>query len=393
MDAVGFLGQEEVKEFICKNVDRNVNQLVLNPPKKWKDHVKIIADQILSRQKAKGKLPSWTENFDLILPPPLSVEQASSEVTGQYKAGLLNGKHLIDLTGGMGIDCLCMGQRFKKITYVESNADLCEVFRHNSASLKREIEIKIDTAKNFLDSFKEKATFYLDPSRRDDTKQKVFRLEDCTPNFFTLQRLLAEKSEKVLVKFSPLVDLSLLIDSINHVSEIHVVSVKNECKEVLLLIDPHQQATATKVVAVNLNSDEPHFSFIKKEEETMKVAHGKLSTYLYEPNASVLKAGGFKSIAQHYHLGKLHSNTHLYTSNSPLDSFPGRSFKVISSNIKDSLQKYAENGHINVITRNYPLDSVRLKRKYKLKDGGSYYLIGFRDVNNKPQLIIADRLQ
>ena len=392
MDGIDFLKRKEVKAFIQENIAQDVTQLLLNPPKKWKSHIKVIADQIFARQKAQGKLPQWAQNFDLIFPPPLSIEQASSASTGQYKSGLLSGEHLIDLTGGMGIDCLWIGQGFKKVSYVEQNDVLCETFRHNSKTLGKKVEIENSAAEDFLEAFEGKAVFYIDPARRNDTKQKVFKLEDCTPNLLEIQQTLFEKAQRVLVKLSPLMDLSILIGSVNGISEIHIVSVKNDCKEILVLLEPNQKTPSPKIVAVNLDSDQPDFSFYREEEGSTQISYGYVSGYVYEPNASILKAGAFKAIAQRYDVTKLSANTHLYTSEYALEKFPGKSFKVLAPNAKHSLREYAVDGHLNVMTRNYTSDSAQLKKKYKLKDGGKYYLIGFRDRNNKPQLVIADRV-
>ena len=392
MDHFDFLKEEEVKAFIEEHLNQDVAQLLLRPPKKWKPQIKVLADQILSRQKAKGKISSWVENFDLIFPPPLSIEQASSELTSEYKASLIQGDHLVDLTGGMGIDCLSFIRNFKKVTYVEQKKDLCQVYEHNIMSLREKIEIVNDTAENFLSSFNGMATFYLDPARRSVIDKKVFRLEDCTPNFLTLQELLKGKSKKILVKLSPLIDLSFLVNSIDSILEIHVVSIKNDCKEVLILIDTKHDPISPKVFAINLGTSQPKFTFYQAEERSAPIHYGEASDYLYEPNVSILKAGGFKSIAQKYHLEKLHPATHLYTSSTPLPSFPGKVFKILDHRPKETLKRYIQDGHINVITRNYPSDAVSLKRKFKLKDGGKYYLIGFREKENNPKLVIAERL-
>jgi len=302
MDAIDFLQQEEVKAFIRENLSRDVSSFLLNPPKKWKTRARIIADQIISRQKSKGKLPSWYENFDLIFPPPLSIEQASSEATGRYKSSLLKGKHLVDLTGGTGIDFLWMLQGFKYATYVEQSPEIAEVFKHNIMVLKRRAEVINTSAEDYLKTFTQKATFYLDPARRNDAKDKVFKLEDCTPNIIELQEVLRKKGEKVLIKLSPLMDLSILLQTIGHISEIHIVSVRNECKEILVLIEPNEVNSSPKFVAVNLESDDPSFSFKKEHEESAKTAMGFVDTFLYEPNASILKAGAFKLVAEAYGL-------------------------------------------------------------------------------------------
>ena len=186
------------------HLNTDVNQLILNPPSEFKDRIKFLAAQILSRQKAKGKLNQWVQNEALIFPPPLSIEQSSSEITSNYKGSIISGHHLVDLTGGMGIDCLAMSGAFKRTTYVERDTNLCEIFSHNAAALGKEIEVVNETAENYLDSFSNEgeATFFIDPARRDSHANKVFRFSECSPDLTELLESLKSKAHKVLVKAS-----------------------------------------------------------------------------------------------------------------------------------------------------------------------------------------------
>lgn len=390
MHPLDFLATEEVKAFIKENVTKDTTDLLLHPPKKWRKEIKLLADQILARQKAKTKLPSWFGHPDLIFPPPLSIEQASSEKTAEYKAALVEGSHLIDLTGGMGVDCLAIGGQFCRVTYIEPQEILCETFRHNAQVLRREIAIKRQKAEDFISSYSGKAIFYMDPARRDKTHQKVFKLADCMPDITSLLPALNQKFEKCLIKLSPLIDITHVLRTLQNVLEVHIVSVKNDCKEVLLLLAPHKVGS-TKIVAVNLGTDQKPFEFVR-EEEAKKSPLDLPKTFIYEPNASILKSGAFNVVANRWGIAKLHPNTHLYTADTIIDSFPGRIFQMVSPFNPSALQTYAPKGLINVLTRNHPLTSMQLCKKLKVKDGGDYFLIGFTDKNDKAQQIIARRI-
>lgn len=386
-----FLQKEEVIAFIQANLNSDTSKLLLNPPTEWKNQISSIVDQIISRNKAKGKLDDWLENPAIIFPPPISIEQASSKATSKYKRHLIKGKHLIDLTGGMGVDCLSLSKSFQQTTYVEQNEVLCSLFDHNSKQQNQPIQIINQSAEEFLKFFSGKAIFYLDPARRDLDRNRVTRLEDCTPNLLDLLPLLQNKAEKVVVKLSPLLDLAHLIDSIPNIVEIHVVAVKNDCKELLLVIDFDSQKP-TSIIAANLESNQPTLKFDFKEEKQLKPHIVSLGKYLYEPNVAILKAGGFLQVSAQYELGKLAVNTHLYSSDECIPSFPGKVFEVLEEFERKLLMSYAPKGMINVISRNHSLGAADLKKKMKLKDGGDYFLIAFRDQNNKNQMVFAKRV-
>lgn len=393
-DFLNFLKKEEVKKFIFDHLNTNSQKLILNPPKEFRGQIKLIADQILSRQKAKGKLNSWAKNMDLILPPPLSIEQASSESTSNYKQELIEGDHLIDLTGGMGVDCLSLGEKFSEVTYVEQQSHLCDVFGHNCDVLGRKVEIINGEAKKVLQNISKsssKRVFYIDPARRDDSKNRVFKLEDCAPNLKELIPMMQKIASQILVKLSPLIDIKSILSEFESVKEIHIVSVKNDCKELLILIDFLFESEPT-IKAVNLETEQPNYSFTLCEEEDSSNQYKMIQDYILEPNSSILKAGAFKKIGLDFELVKLHQHTHLYTSSSIPKKFPGRIFQVISTADKKSIKQFGVGGQMNVVTRNYPVKPDALKKKWKLKDGGDYFLIGFKDRSEKANLIIAKRI-
>ena len=391
MDELDFLKRKEVIEFILDNVNTNVNTLLLNPPKEFKDGIKQIADQIQSRRKAKGKLDHWVDNPNILFPPPLSIEQASSFTTAEYKQSLVDGQNLIDLTGGTGIDCIHLAQKFDKTVYVEKDSWLCKVFKKNAKSLDLSIEVVQKEASEYLTNFNEKATFFLDPARRNDLKNKVFKLEDCSPNLLEILPFLNKKGERILVKLSPLLDIKAVLNAVDAVKEIHIVSVRNDCKELILVIEPHFIGPP-ELIAVNLETNQKDFRFRIANELSVSIEYGNLKKYLYEPNASILKAGSFNLPANKFNLSKLSSNTHLYTADEIVHDFPGKIFEVIDEANKSTIKQYSSKGHLNVMTRNYPIKATELKKKYRINDGGAHFLIGFRDASNKSKLVIAKRL-
>lgn len=391
-----YLNRSVVKHFIRENIQSDLRKLVLNPPAEFRDHIKEIVDQIQARRKAKGKLDTWVDNPELIFPPPLSVEQSSSEKAANYKKTIMSGKHLIDLTGGMGIDCLALGEQFEQVAYVEQQAELTAIFKYNARKLGKEVKTLASEATNFLEHLdtnqREYTSFFIDPARRNMHKNKVFQLADCSPNLIEIMPLLQQKGLQVLVKLSPIIDLKATLAQVDHVREVHVVSIKNECKEVLLWID-FEFSNEPLIKTINLTEVDQTFDFKLSQENASIVSLGVEQNYLLEPNASILKAGAFKQIAARFPVNKLHSNTHLYTTDQEVAKWPGRTFKIEASDVdKTVLQQYTKNGSINVLTRNYPVSANDLKKKYKLKDGGDFFLIGFTNQKEKVRLVIARKI-
>lgn len=380
---------EEEKQFILSNIDADVTKLLLNPPKGFQDNIQFLAEQIHSRQKAKEKLPTWYAHPDLIFPPPLSVEQCSSEVTATYKAQLLRGTHMIDLTGGMGIDTLAFAHQFEKVTYLEQSEVLCSRMSHNSRVLGKSVEVVNDTTESFLSSklANPPSLFFIDPARRDSHAKKVFRFADCSPNMIELMDSFREIGAPVMVKAAPLIDLSMGIEELQNVSTIHVVSVKNDCKEVLFILDFRQKQTSIPIRTVNLtNEGSEIFDFTQEQERSAEIQLSGPKKYLLLPNASVLKAGGFKSIASQFDIPKISTSTHLYTSDELVPSFPGRTFETLDEPIDKSIEK------ANVISRNHPQTPQQILKKYKLKEGGDFFILAFRDQLDKPQMVLARKV-
>ncbi|MCI6420055.1 MAG: class I SAM-dependent methyltransferase [Bacteroidales bacterium] len=356
--------------------------------------------QIEGRERTADKLPTFASIPDWWYPVRLSCEQCSSELTARYKASLLSplalgeGKEerFLDLTGGYGVDTYFLSEQFSHTDYVEQNEELCRIAAHNFAlsqksKVKRQklsIAIHNTTAEDFLLSSPcgeaGWGLIFLDPARRDSHGSKVFRIEDCTPNVVELLPTLLAHSKRLLIKLSPMLDLTQAVTSLSQVNwDIHIVAIKNEVKEVLLL-----SGGTGQIITIDLAQKDQAFVFTREEEQHcgLDIRDGKLANYLYEPNAAILKAGAYKLVAQRFGLHKLDVNTHLYTSLQFIENFPGRVWRITEKqNLKQA----------NVLTRNYPLTPEQLKKKLHLRDGGTAFVIGCR-VAGKPTLLYAERV-
>ena len=390
VDDLAYLSFPEVRKFILDNEDTNVQDLILHPPNEFKDRIGLIADQIISRKKGKDKLPQWLKMAGVIMPPPLLLEQCSSETTAKHKASVFRGEKLVDLTGGMGVDTLAMSHSFQLTTYVEHDEWLSRVFRHNSEIFsKTDIRTINSSAEKYLSSIEGPASFYLDPARRDQSR-KVFRFEDCTPNVVDLIPTLKEKADQVLIKASPMLDIQKGLSQLGAVSQIHIVSINNECKE-LLFLSKFNEITEPRIHCINFSRERVQtFSFTINDEESAIPTFSQPKKYLYDPNSSILKGGAFKSIAIQFDIDKLGTNTHLYTSNELVKDFPGRTFEVIHQN--PSKQELKSLVQANVITKNYPIKAEEIKKKYSIKDGGHFFLFGIRDQKNKSRILLSRKV-
>ncbi len=384
----------EVQKFIKDHRFDDPFLLSLNTKKEAGFPLNEAIQQIQSYQKAKSKIPTWAWTESILWPPPISIEQASSESTARFKSTLIQGTSLVDLTGGSGVDTIFFTDRFEEVHYVEPNEQLCEIARHNFKVLgKVHIKVHQQSAEDFLnENNTHYDAVYIDPSRRLEGK-KVFKIDDCSPNLYEIIPRCKTFSRQILIKLSPLVDISLLIRQFQP-TDIWVVAVKNEVKEVLCLIQNEQNST--RIQAIDLDDESNTLSEFKflyhKEAESQSVFSSPLK-YLYEPNATILKAGAFKLIGNHFQLMKLHPHTHLYTSDILIDNFPGRIFYIkstVNANKKE-IQKLFPNKKVNVITRNYPLSVPQLKSKFGLKDGGEKFLIATTLMKEKRKIFIAIR--
>lgn len=359
-----------VQQYINANLNSDLHSLLLKKsPFEGVSMLEII-QQIKGKQVAEKKFPFLLKE-GIVFPVQLSLEQSSSEKTAYYKSQLLQGEKFIDITSGFGIDAYYLSQNFKDISLVEQNADLIKIVEHNWNVLDKnatfynhKLEDIIDQLPNDFD------VIYLDPARRDQNKNKVFLLEDLSPNILEIQDKLLEKSKKVVIKLSPLIDLKYLVSVLKCISRIEIIAVKNDVKEVVVFLDKDYQGKIN-CSCVNLDSEEGVFSYQFGDEENAQAEFSEPEQYIYLPNNAILKAGTFHLIANKYHLKKLHPNSHIYTSASLIKDFPGR---VLKMEIIDS-KSVKKNEQFNIISKNYPLKPEEIKKKYKLKDGGKEYLI------------------
>lgn len=368
----------EVQEFILQNTEVNLSKFLFK--KSPFPHITIqeIAQQIKGRQIAQKKFPFLLKE-GIIFPPHLNTEQASSQDTAEYKAQSLQGKNFLDLTCGFGIDAYFLSKNFEDIYLVEQNATLSKIVQHNWGVLGRKAHFVNDNLENFLKNNQQFFDLiYLDPARRDTQNNKKFLLEDLSPNILEIQEQLHSVSKKIMIKLSPLIDLKSLQDKVKFISEIEIIGIKNDVKEIIAHITPNFTGK-TKIIAQNLNTQEPEFSFLYDEEVLYKSEFSDALEYIYIPNNSVLKSGAFNLVSQKYSLKKLHPNTHIYTSNEKLPYFCGRIFKV-----KEISTKEIKKGEqFNIISKNYPLSPEQIKKKYKLKDGGDNYLFFTQSTKGK----------
>ncbi|GMN11418.1 hypothetical protein MTsPCn9_09750 [Croceitalea sp. MTPC9] len=374
-----------VQEFIKNYWDTDIVSVLLKKQQFEGVSQKELAEQLEAKKKCQNKLPSWFNAEQIYYPNKLNIEQTSSETTAQYKANLVSGKSLLDITGGFGIDSHFFAQKLLQIIHCELDKNLSEIASYNAQILnQKNIVFKAQNGLGFLENFNKNFDWiYADPSRRDNAKGKVFKLADCIPNIPKNLDLLFEHTDSILLKVSPLLDLTLGIKELKWVTEIHVIAVQNEVKEVLFLLRKDAEENI-KIKTVNLKKDgEERFEFLKKDEKEANVEYDLPQKYLYEPNTAVLKSGGFKSIGSAFDLNKLHEHSHLYTSDT-LINFPGRVFKIHSvvPYSKKAILKLAIK-KANITTRNFPESVATIRRKLKIKDGGDDYLFFTTNLNNE----------
>ncbi|GGG48805.1 THUMP-like domain-containing protein [Bizionia arctica] len=383
------------QDFINRNLNADAATLLLKKQPELDVDIKILVEQIESKKRCEKKLSSWFKTPNIYYPNKLNIEQTSSEVTAKYKASLISGNSIIDLTGGFGVDCFYFSKQFQSVTHCEINEELSQIVKHNFQQL---VIKNIDTAatdgiqylKNNPSTFD---WIYIDPSRRHDSKGKVFFLNDCLPNVPEHLELLFKCSSNILIKTSPLLDLSVGINELQHVKTIHIVAVNNEVKELLWVLQKDYNEDEILIETVNLTSSKiDRFSFKFNQENSAEVLYSLPLTYLYEPNTAILKAGGFNSVSKQLQLKKLHQHSHLYTSNKLID-FPGRSFKIedILPYNKKQLKKTGIE-KANITTRNFPDSVENIRKKLNIKDGGSIYIFATTNMENVKLLIICSKL-
>jgi 16S rRNA G966 N2-methylase RsmD len=390
------LAEPEVIKFINDNTNTSIPDLVLKgSPFEFID-INLLVNQIVGKKKARKKLPTWFKSDQIIYPPKLNLEQTSSEITASHKSKFIDGSTMIDLTGGFGVDDYYFSNKVEKLIYSELNTSLFEIAKHNFNVFGiNNIKCYNQDSIMLLEKANEKFDWiYVDPSRRNKN-QKVFLLKDSLPNLLEFQKLLRKKSHKMMIKTSPMYDIEMGYKELSGIQELHIVSVKNEVKELLWIID--WRSTNSRVIKLyNYNSDK-EYSYIKSKGRYLNNSQVKISNcqeYLYEFNSSIMKSGIYDQLAVKYHLFKLECNTNLYTSKELIKSFPGKIYKVNCVNPINfkGLKKEYKNKPINVICKNLKLTTSAIQKKLGFKTGTDLDYLIFAKTTEGNRVIEAVRL-
>lgn len=381
-----------VQDFINQNISVNITQLALQknpfPETNWT----LILQQIAAKQKAITKLPSWFQTPNIYYPSKVSVEQTSSEKTARYKSDLISGKNLIDLSGGFGVDDFYFAQRFEQVIHCEIEATLSEIVQHNFKQMGvSNIEcISGDSEVTLTNLNKSFDWLYIDPSRRNETKGKVFMLKDCLPNVPEKLDFYYRFTSNLMIKTAPILDITAGLSELQNVKAIHIVALENEVKELLWIIEKDWIGNP-KITTINLTKEKTEtFSF---EWNSVAVAeYSEPKTYLYEPNAAIMKSGGFDWISAQFKLKKLHPHSHLYTSDTLIE-FPGRVFAIDQTVPYNKTEmKLLGNQKANITIRNFPDTVENIRKKWKINDGGNCYSFFTTDVNNHKIVLLCSKL-
>lgn len=383
-----------IQAFINSNVDANIAKLALQKnPFSEMDWIQVL-NQIEAKTKSKGKLPSWFAAKNILFPSKISIEQTSSEKTASYKSEIVSGDNLIDLTGGFGVDDFYFAQKIKNITHCEINAALSQIVKHNFEQLyvkniscysgdSLAILAQLNTSFDWI---------YIDPSRRNDAKGKVFMLKDCLPNVPENLDFLFQYSNKILIKTAPLLDISAGLSELKNVKSIHIVALENEVKEIVWEL--HKDYLGKTIIkTVNLIKEKRDiFEFVL--DENLEISeYGLPEKYIYEPNSALMKSGGFDAVGTFYKLKKLHKHSHLYT-NSEIIAFPGRIFEIENTVTyqKREMKQFLEGKQYNITTRNFPESVENIRKKWKIKEGGNQYCFFTTDLNENKIVLICKKI-
>lgn len=365
----------EIQQFLEKNKNEDIIKLALQAHRYPNMPMGFLLVQIQIRKKGYIKLPDCLSNKHFVFPSKLNYEQCSSEITADYKVNLVNGESVLDITGGIGIDDIFFAKKFKKVIHIEKDKTTSSFASHNFKVLDiNNIQCIVGEGEDYIN--KKADVIYLDPARRKADK-KIFRFEDCTPNPLLFLDKLVNSAKQVLIKASPLVDIKSAIKDLKYVSEVHVVSVKDEVKEILFLLDLKAGQSEPVIKAVDLYRNQS-FSFAFSEEDGAQVnLTSNIREYLYEPLSALYKAGAYKLISQRFSLEKLDRQTHFYTSNNLVDHFPGNIYKVSKVYPFSKKLKKLNVFQANIKTRNFKMDTDKLKSYLGVKkDGGDLYVFG-----------------
>ena len=385
----------EIQYYINSNLDVDISKLALKknmfPEANWIE----ILNQIAAKKKAKDKLPTFFKTSNIIYPSKISVEQTSSEQTAQYKSTLVSGDSLIDLTGGFGVDDYYFSKKIKSVIHCEINTELSDIVAHNFKLLDaKNISCIQGDSSETLEKLNQKFDWmYIDPSRRNDAKGKVFMLKDCLPNVPDLLDFYFKYSENILIKTAPILDISAGLLELKCVKTIHIVALENEVKELLWEISKDYNSEI-EIKTVNILKNKLSTFDFTLNGTTENLNYGLSQKYLFEPNSAIMKSGGFDFVSSIFNLLKLHPHSHLYTNNEIID-FPGRVFEIEKCipYTKSELREYLENQSANITTRNFPDSVESIRKKWKIKDGGNRYCFFTTDLNNNKIVLICAKIK
>ena len=390
---------EATLEFIRIHADEDVRQLAFLGKKNPEVDMAYALDQIAGRQKARVKIPSWASIDGIVYPPHISMEQCSSEQTARYKARIAgNGEKIVDLTAGFGVDMAFMSAGFKQAVHVEMQPQLCAISSENYKHLGlNHVQVVCNDGVGYLHQMEHADLIFIDPARRDQHGARTYGIADCTPNVLEIIDEMLQKADRVMIKLSPMLDWQKTVADVGNVSQVHIVSVGNECKELLLEVKKGKDEKV-KVFCVN---DDQVFSY--EIGETHPFTPSPLHpftpsplhsfTFLYEPNASVMKAGCFNLISHRFGITQPDANSHLFLSDKLVEGFPGRGFvieRVSTMNKRELKEALAGIDKANVAVRNFPLSVADLRKRLKLKDGGDVYIFATTDAK-KGHLVMVCR--
>jgi len=384
----------DIQEFINNSIECDISKVALQKNPFPTVSLMDIINQINAKQKAKYKLPTWFNTQNILYPTKISIEQTSSEKTAEYKSQIISGEKLMDLTGGFGVDDYYFSKKIKQVFHCEINNELSKIVTHNFKQLKaNNIRcIAGDSLETLLALNQKLDWIYIDPSRRNEAKGKVFMLKDCMPNVPKILKTYFDFTSNILIKTAPILDISAGLSELKNVKAIHIVALENEVKELLWILEKNY-SQPLKIFAANILKDKTEVFTFEYESKNL-VNYSLPKKYIYEPNAAIMKSGGFDAVAKLFKIEKLHQHSHLYTSDYLID-FTGRIFEVKNSinYSKADMKLYLENGKANITTRNFPDTVEIIRKKWKIKDGGNLYCFFTTDINNNKIVLLCDKLK
>lgn len=387
---------EKTARFIRQHGSDDVRQLALQGAKDPEVDLSFALQQIAGRQQARTKLPSWAAIDGILYPPHLSMEQCSSEATARYKASVAGtGGLFVDLTAGFGVDAAFISKRFERAVCIEQQPELCAISSENFKVLGLDhVEIRNGDGISYLHTLTHADLLFIDPARRDQHGSRTYGIADCQPNVLEVIDEMERKADRILLKLSPMLDWRKAVSDLgsHRVATVHIVSVCNECKE--LLLEMRGDAGPLRVVCVNLlaNGEEERFEFMVDGERSPSTKNLPLATHLYEPNASLMKAGCFDLVAERFGLTQLDVNSHLFVADHAVEGFPGRGFIIdrrVSMNKRELRAALDGVTRANIATRNFPMSVAELHKRLKLQDGGDLYIFATTVANQGHQLFVC----